>query len=145
MLLRLRSNRVTFLQTLRDQLAQITLPRVVRRRIEHRVMQLAELDLEVAFLRHFQRVGHRFRRFAEARLHLFGGAEIKLLRLIVHPLRVRELSLGADANKTIVRVRMPFLHVMNIVRRNQLQPEFLRPRNQNAGSPSLAPANVMRF
>ena len=39
-------------------------------------------------------------------------------------------DLCADAHQAIVRVRMAFLDVMHIVRRDELQAEFLRPLDQ---------------
>ena len=93
-------------------------------------MQFAELDFQIALLGDFQRVLHRFRRVGEARLHFLRRAQIKLLRLVAHPLGVGELRLRADANQAIVRVRMAFLDVMNVVRRDELQAEILRPFDQ---------------
>ena len=46
-------------------------------------------------------------------------------------MRFGSLSMGlrADADKTIVRVRMAFLDVMNVVRRDELQAKILCPLN----------------
>ena len=100
------------------------------RRRKNREMQLAELDLQVALPGDFQRVLHRLGRVGEARLHFLRRAQIKLLRLVAHPFRVGQLRLRADANQAIVRVRMAFLDVMNVVRRDELEAEFLRPLDQ---------------
>ena len=123
-------NRVAAEQSFRDQLAQITFAREMFRRRKDRVMQFAELDLQVALLGHFERVPDRLGRVGEPRLHFLRRAQIKLLRLVAHPLRVGQLRLRADADQAIVRVGMAFLDVMNVVRRHQLQAEFLRPRDQ---------------
>jgi hypothetical protein len=41
-----------------------------------------------------------------------------------------QLRLRADADQAVVRVRMAFLDVMHVVRRDELQAEFLRPLDQ---------------
>ena len=120
--------RVAAEQSFRDQLAQITFAREMFRRRKNREMQFAEIDLQIALPGDFERVLHRLGRVGEARLHFLRRAQVKLLRLVAHPFRVGQLRLRADANQAIVRVRMAFLDVMNIVRRDELEAEFLRPR-----------------
>jgi hypothetical protein len=124
--------RVAAQQSLRQQLAQITFAREMFRRMKNRIMQLAEFNLQIAFVGDFQRVLHRFRRFGEARAHFLRRPQVKLLRLIAHPLGVGEHRLRADANQAIVRVRIAFVDVVNVVRRDQLQAELLRPGDQMA-------------
>ena len=55
-----RVDAVAPVQSFRQQLAQITFAREMLRRMKDRVMQFAELDFQIAFLRDFQRVLHRF-------------------------------------------------------------------------------------
>ena len=105
-------------------------------------MQLVEFDFQVAFFGHFQRVAHRFGDFAEARLHFLGRTQIKLLRLVVHPLGVAEHGLRADADQAIVGVGMGLFDVMDIIGRDQLEAEFLRPGDEMAID--LAPARGCR-
>ena len=93
-------------------------------------MELAELDLQVALLSHFQRVRHRLRDFGEARLHLFRRPQVELLLCVSHPLRVRKLRLRADADQAIVRVRVGLLHIMHVVGGDALQTELFRPRDE---------------
>ena len=100
--------------------------------MKHRIMQFTELDFQIAFLGDFQSVFHSFRRIGKARLHFLCRAQIKLLWLVFHPLGVGELRLCADANQAVVRVRMAFLDVMDVIRRNELQAEILRPFDQMA-------------
>ena len=95
-------------------------------------MQLAELHFQIALLGDFQRVPYRLRHFTEQRLHLRGRAQIKLLRHIAHPLGIAEQALGADADERVMCMRVIFLEVMHVVGRDELQSEFLRPRNQVA-------------
>ena len=95
-------------------------------------MQLAELDLQVAFLGHLQRVAHRLGDFGEAGRHLLRGSQVELLFGIPHPLRVGELGLGADADQAIVGVRVFFINVMHVVRRDELEAELPGPRDELA-------------
>ena len=66
----------------------------------------------------------------KARLHLLRRAQIELLLGVPQPLGVGQLRLRADADQAVVRVRVALLDVMHVVRRDQLQAELLRPRNQ---------------
>ena len=119
---------VTAVQALGEELAQITFAGEMFGRMEDRVMEFAEFDFQIAFLGDFQRVADGLGRFAEARLHFLGGAEIKLLRHVGHALGVAQQGLRADADEAIVRVGMAFLDVMDVVGGDKLQAEFLRPR-----------------
>ena len=123
-------NRVAPEQAFRDQFAQITFAREMFRRRKNREMQFAKLNLQVALLGDFERVPDRLGRVGEARLHFLRRAQVKLLRLVAHPFRVGQLRLRADANQAIVRVRMAFLDVMNVIRRDEFEAEFLRPLDQ---------------
>ena len=117
-------------QSFREQLAQITFAREMFRRRKDRVMQFAEFDFQVALFGHFQCVPDGLGRVGKPRLHFLRRAQVKLLRLVAHPLRVGELRLRADANQAVVRVRMAFLDVMDVVGCDQLQAEFLGPLDQ---------------
>ena len=121
---------VALAQALGQQMPQIAFAREVLRRMEHRVMQLAELDLQVALLGHLQRVLHRLRDLGKARLHLLRRTQIELLLGVPQPLGIGQLRLRADADQAVVRVRVALLDVMHVVRRDQLQAELLRPGNQ---------------
>ena len=93
-------------------------------------MQRLEVELDVALLGHLQRVLHRVGHLGEERLHLLRAAQIELRLDILHPLRVAEQRLRAEADETIVRVRMALLDVVNVIRRDALQAELLRPRDE---------------
>ena len=123
---------VAFAQSRGEQMAQVTFAGEMFGRVEDRVMQLAELDLEVAFLGDFQRVLHRVGRFVEQPLHFFGRAQVELLGHIAQAFRVAQQALCADADERVVGVRVTFLDVMNVVGSDQLQPEFLRQSKQMA-------------
>ena len=121
---------IALAQPLRQQVPQVAFAREVLGRMEHRVVQLVELDLQVAFLGHLQRVLHRLRHLGEARLHFLGRTQVELLVGVLQPFGVRQLRLRADADEAIVRVRVALLDVMDVVGRDELQAELLRPGNQ---------------
>ena len=123
---------VTEMESFGDQFAQVTLARKMLRWTEDRIMEFAELNLDIALLGHFQRIAHRLRDLVKAGLHLLSRAQIKLLGGVVHPLGVGKLCLRADANQAIVGVRVVFLDVMNVVGGDELDSEFLGKRNQNS-------------
>ena len=100
------------------------------RRVKHRVVQLAELDLDVAFCGDLHRVAHRVWHLGEQRRHLLRRAQIKLLLHIAHAVRVREQRLRADADQRVVRVRVAFLDVVDIVGRHQFEPHVSGPRDE---------------
>ncbi len=130
--LRLRMNRVAAEQCLREQMPQITFACKMLRRIEHRIVQRLEIEFDIALLGDFQRVRDGFGNLREARLHFLGATQIKLFRHVTraHAIRIAQQILCADAHQTIVRVRVTFLNVVNVIRCDAFQPEFLRPRNQ---------------
>ena len=125
-----RVNAVAFAQAVGQQMPQVAVAREVLGRMEDRVMQLLELDFQVALVSHLQRVLHRLGDFGKARLHLLRRTQIELLLGVLHPLRVRQLRLRADADEAVVRMRVGFLDVMHVVGRDELQPELLGPRDQ---------------
>ncbi len=100
------------------------------RRRKNREMQFAKINLQIALLGDGERVFDGLGRVGEARLHFLRRPQIKLLRLVAHPFRLGQLRLRADANQAVVRVRMAFLDVMNVIRRDELEAEFLRPQDQ---------------
>ena len=130
--LRLGMNRVAGKKALGQPLAQKSLTREMFGRMKNRVMQLAKLDVEVAFLGHLKRVFDRVWRFGKARLHLVGAAQIKLLRHITgaHALGVAQQILGADADQTVVRMRIALVDVVNVVGGDELEVEFLAELDQ---------------
>ena len=121
---------VAFPQPFGQQVAQVPVACEVFGRLENGIMQPAELDLEVAFLRDLQRVPSRFGDFGKARFHLLGRAQVKLFLGIPEPPGVGQLGLCADADQAIMGMGVAFLDIVNVVGRHQLQAEFLRPGNQ---------------
>jgi len=119
-------------QSFGEELAQVTFAGEMFGRMKDRVMQLAELNLQIAFLGDLQRVLHRLGHFVEQRFHLLRRAQVKLLRHIAHPLGVTEQALRADADERIVGVRVAFLDVMHVVGCNEFQTELFGPLNQVA-------------
>ena len=89
---------------------------------------LAELDVHVALLGDLDRVEHRFRHLGEARLHLLGRPQVKLLRLVNRLRRVAH-GLPPDAHEAVVGLPVAALDVMHVVGRDQLHAEFLRVGN----------------
>ncbi len=87
------------------------------RGMEDRIVELAELDFEVALLGDFERVPDRFGCFGEEGLHFVGGAEKKLLRRVFHPLGIVERCLRADADQAIMGMRVTLLEVVDVVAR----------------------------
>src|ERR1035437_3097403 len=89
---------------------------------------------EQFFLRSAEEMKARFAEVPEARLHFLGGTEKKLFRHIAgaHALRIAQERLRADAHKAIMRVRIAFVDVVNVVRGDELQAKLLRPRDQMA-------------
>ena len=94
------------------------------------VMQLPEFNLDVAFFCHLQCILDGLRDLGETRLHFFGGAQIKLIGRVAQAFALRQESLCADANQTIVGMRVRLLDVVNVVCGNELEAEFLGPREQ---------------
>src|SRR6266566_4426457 len=109
-------------------MTQITFTREMFWGVEDRVVQLAEFNFKITLFGHFERVLDRFRSFGKACLHFLSRTQIELLLSVLHPLRVREQCLRADADQAIVSMRMLFLDVMYVVGRDQLQPKWLRQR-----------------
>ena len=127
---RARMDAVARAQSPGEQVPQIAFAREMFGRGEHRVMELAEFDLEVALIGHLERVPDRLRHLGEAGLHLLRRTQVELLFGVLHPPGVGKLGLGADADEAIVRVGIPLFDVMNVVRRNELQAELPGQRNQ---------------
>src|SRR5438067_1358768 len=111
---------------------QVTLAREMLRRMENRIMKLAELDLEIAFVSYLERVLHCLGRLDKTRFHLLRRAQIKLFLRIFHSLRVRQKRLCPDADQAVMGVRMALLQVMNVVARDQFKAELFGPGNQLA-------------
>src|SRR3989442_5716876 len=61
---------VTLVQALGQQMTQVTFSREMFRRMEDRVVQLAEFNFEISLFGHFKSVLDRFGSFGEAGLHL---------------------------------------------------------------------------
>ena len=69
-----RVEAIALAQAVGQQMPQVTLARKVLGRIKDGVMQLPELDLQIALVGHLERVLHRLGNFGKARLHLLGRA-----------------------------------------------------------------------
>ena len=100
------------------------------RRLEDRVMQRFEVELHVALLGHLARVQHGLWDFGEKRLHLLRRAQVELLLHVTHPLGVAQERLRAEADEAVVRVAVLAIDVVDVVRGDALQAEFLRPRDE---------------
>ena len=119
-------------QAVAEELAQVSLTGPRLGRLEYRVMlrALAVADLQIAFLGHLDRVEDRFRHLGEEVLHFLSRPQEELLLLVAHPLGVAQLRLGADANQAVVRPRVVFLNIVNVVGRDALESELFGPGNE---------------
>ena len=134
---------VSFSKAFRQEMAQVTLAGEVFRRLEDRVMQLVELDFDVALLRDFERVPHGVGRFGEPGFHFLGRSQVELLFRIAHAPRVGEVRLGANANQAIMGMRVIPLDVMDVVCGHQFEAKFLRPLDELAIDPRLLRQSVV--
>ena len=129
-------NRVAREKSFREPLPQEAFARKMFRRMKHRVMQilrgLRKFNFQIALVRNLARVQNRLGNFGETRLHFVRATQIKLLLRVTraHALRVAQHGLRADADETIVRVRMTFFDVMHVVRRHEFQSEIIGKLNQ---------------
>ena len=120
-----------------DELAQIGLQRLLVRRVEPRQAVLGpvldedplELGQELHALGDRQRLVARVREVAEDRAHLLGALQVELLRIEPKALRVRLELLLLDAEQDVVGLGILLADVVEIVRRDDGDPE--RPRDPN--------------
>src|SRR5437773_2338420 len=77
--------------------------------------------------------------------HFVGALEIKLRR-VAHPFFVLHHPAGPDANHDIVRFMMTSLEKMDVIRRDEAEPKFLRDLRQSPVAFSLRlEAMVVQF
>src|SRR5262245_35595015 len=117
-------------QAFDQQMTQKALAREMFRRREGRVVQTSEFDLEAALLRDLERVPYRFRNLAKERLHFGSRAQVKLFRLVSNSSGIAQQTLRADANQTVMRLRMFPVDIVNVIGGDSLQPKLSGPRNQ---------------
>ena len=119
-------------QSVAEELAQVSLTGPRLGRLEYRIMlrALAVADLQIAFLGHLDRVEDRFGHLGKEMLHLLGRPQEELFLLVAHPLGVAQLRLGADANQAVVRPRVVFLNIVDVVGGDALEPELFGPGNE---------------
>ena len=94
-----------------------------------RVLRFAELDLEIAPLGDGQCIGDCLGIITEEFRHLRGRFEVKL-RHVAHPFLIGHVRARADADEDIVRLVMPALEKVNVVRGDEPQAQFLRDLGQ---------------
>ena len=134
--LRFRVNRVAGEKSLGEPLPQKTFAREMFRRMKHRIMQilrrLRKFDFQIALVRDLARVQHRLGNFGKTRLHFLRAAQKKLFRHIAraHALGIAQQILRADAHKAVVRVRIAFVDIVNVIGADEFQAELLCPRNE---------------
>ena len=90
-----------------------------------RQQDAAELDLDVAALRHLERAGERVVEPREVERHLLRGLEEELVRVEAPVVRVLERVAGLDAEQGLVRVRVVGVQVVHVTRRDERQARLL--------------------
>ena len=95
-------------------------------------MQLPKIDFQITFFCDSQCVGNGRGYLLEQFGHFLGTAEVELFGHVRHAFGIVEVGLGADTDQRIVRMRVLFLDVMDIVGSHHLKIEFLGPLDQVA-------------
>ena len=116
---------ISLLQSLIAQHVQIIIGCIALRDIVFRQFRHAELDLDVAPLGDLLRILQRLRHVRKQFAHLLFRFQVELTALVTHPVGVRDLLTGLDAEQDVVRLRIVRVNVMHVVRAHQVDPEFL--------------------
>ena len=86
--------------------------------------QLAERQLQVGHLGDAPGVRERLGQLAEEGLHLGGGLQVEVRRLEAHPPGGVDVRAGADAEEDVVRLRLGPVDVVEVVRRDEREPDL---------------------
>ena len=123
-------------QPLRKALAchvlEVLVEREAVRDAKRRQMVLALRDRDVAALGNAQRVRERLGEVLEDRRHLFGRLEEELVAGITQTLSVVDRLAGTDAEEDVVRLGVPLPQVVDVVGRDERQPEVAGERDDAA-------------
>ena len=116
---------ITFRQAVLTQSVQPGFRGVPFRHLEMRQLRHAELDLHVAPVRNGLSVLHRLPGIGEEPLHLLFAFHIILAAFIAHPVLIRKLLRGLDAQQDIVGLFILRIRVMHVVGDHQRDIQFL--------------------
>ncbi len=97
------------------QVAQVLLGRLSIRRPEDRHVSLGEVQVQIAHVRHAQRVGEGLRILTKERLHLLRRLQIELVGREAEPILVIEESAGADAAEHVVGLDVVVVQIVHII------------------------------
>ena len=113
------------LEPLQDELAEVLVRRQAVRHIEWWQQRRAEVELDVALVRHLESAGQRLRHVGEGLDHLLGRLEVVLLGREAPAARVVEARAGLQAQEDVVRLRVVTVDVVKVVGRAQAEAELL--------------------
>ena len=124
--LQLRRDRmIAFLQSFITELVQIFPGGIPLRYVESGKLRHAEFDLHVAPLCDFVGVFQRFQGIREQLGHLFRRLDIVLSALVPHPVLIRQLFAGLQAQKDVMRLPVLGVRIVAVVGRHQIDPGLL--------------------
>ena len=86
--------------------------------------RVVQRDLDVAELRHHQRVLDRLRVLREGEVHLLPALQVELVGVEAHPVGVRELLAHLDAEQDVVGTGIVLLAVVGVVGGDDRDPQF---------------------
>ena len=92
-------------------------------------MKMPELKVDLASLGDLLRIGERLRVIVKKRLHLLGRAHVELPFGIAHARRIMDALARLNREQDIVRLRVLFMHIVDVVRRHESDAELLRQLN----------------
>ena len=120
----LRLRTVSFFQPFQTKIYQITVRTIPFRYSILRKMIFPETNLHLTALGYFFRILERFFFVRKESPHLFLTFDIELSSGVAHPVLILQLLSGLQAEKDIVRFRIFFVGIVNIVRHNERNPRF---------------------
>ena len=124
-----RALSVAAAKSLLAQFAQVSFAAFALGRVEHREARLAEIHGHIAPLRDAHRVGQRRGVVGKNFRHFLRRLEVKL-RQVTQPPLVGHVRSRANANHHVVRLVVGALEEVDVVGRNQTEPEILAPAHK---------------
>lgn len=107
------------------KLPEICVAVIARRQLKFGQMILSEGELQIAPLRNAAGIVHRIFVFAEQGLHLLLRAEIKIARLIAHPVLVGEELTGLNTQQHVVSLGILLAQIVCVVGAHHGNPGLL--------------------
>ena len=124
-----RALTVAAAKSLLAQFAQISFAAFALGRVENREARLAKFHGDIAPLRDAHRVGQRLGMVGKNFRHFLRRLEVKL-RQVTQPPLVGHVRSRANANHHVVRLVVGALEEVDVVGRNQTEPEILAPAHK---------------